>query len=134
VAERVEHEGALEERRRAEHVIEVGRVGDGERAGEVSSSGGFDVRLVRGPTSRMLFPEHGRVRRQPFIEPCIGPAPYREGIAEPLVRQLVRQNPLVAAVARQEARAEAWNRLMFAEALCRELRDAVLLVSERIGA
>src|SRR6201984_2542021 len=48
------------------------------------------------------------------------------------MRELVRQDPLIVAVAGEEARTQAGNRLMLAEALRRELGHAVLLVRKRV--
>src|ERR1700747_2468401 len=48
------------------------------------------------------------------------------------MRELVRQDPLIVAVAGEEAWTKAGNRLMLAEALRRELGHAVLLVRERV--
>src|SRR5690349_22201858 len=48
------------------------------------------------------------------------------------MRELVRQDPLTAAVTGEEAGTQAGNRLMLAEALCGELGHAVLLVRERV--
>ena len=133
-SQHVEHPGALVECCVAEQLLVVRDVGDEYRALQISCGELAHLGAVRRSAIPALLPQHRSVGGEAFIQPHMSPVAYRQAVAEPLMRELVRQDGDVGVVARDQAFGIARQRLVLAEAVGGEFRDAVLLAQKGIFA
>ena len=130
--EHVKHPRALVEGHGAEQLLAVRDIGHEDRPVQLVLRDLVHLRLIDGATIAAFLPQHRCVRREAFVQPHVPPVANGKAVAEPLVRELVRENGIVRVIARDQLLGVARQRLMLAEAVRGELGDAILLAQKRI--
>ena len=132
-AQRVQHERAALVDPLVEHSRHP-RVGEDE-VGRLRRHVRVPLPRVRrgGAAAGRLRPEPFRVGREAFVEPDVAPVGDREAVAEPLVRQLVHDEPLVGAPPVEVVRPEDRHALRLDRVLQLVVGDDELVVGERVG-
>ena len=86
-----------------------------------------------GAAAGRLRPQPFRVRREALVEPDVAPVGDREAVAEPLVGQLVHDEPLVGAPPVEVVRPEDRHALGLDRVVQLVVGDDELVVGERVG-